>query len=547
MRPETRRSLAPGTRFGRYEVLADIASGGMAMVYLGRALGAAGFQRLVAIKVMHAQYAHDEDFVAMFMDEARLAAQIRHPNVVATLDLENDADGLYLVMEYIEGDTLVGLLKAITRAGQRIPQPVVMRVVIDSLSGLHAAHDLLDEQGNPVNLVHRDVSPHNILVGLDGISRITDFGIARAEARLGTTREGQVKGKLAYMAPEQTLSESVDRRADLFATGIVLWECLAGRRLFAGQSDGEVYRKLIELPVPRLRDVLPEASPALDEVCARALARDQNERFSTAAEFAEALESAVADLGAGAVASSRVVGQFVREMSGAKIGAVAERARESRVSSPSNPDATGSSSAVRALRRAEGTDPSAAAGLAAHTSLPPEGIAPAPARSEHTASVVRTGIVPEAPRTLRRAVWLAAVLVLLLGGGAAAAFAVRGSGRHDPAATAIPTVSPPAVPSPPHVAAAPGPASEPAVVPVVANAAPVASAVDAGLPGATSTGERDGDRHHRPRTATTAASGSTTAASPAGSPVAAPATPPATPQAAVAPPAPHVPYNPEAL
>ncbi len=223
MRPEPRRSLPPGTRFGRYEVLADIASGGMAMVYLGRALGAAGFQRLVAIKVMHAQYAHDEDFVAMFMDEARLAAQIRHPNVVATLDLENDADGMYLVMEYVEGDTLVGLLKAITKAGARIPQPIVLRVVVDALAGLHAAHDLLDEHGNPVNLVHRDVSPHNILVGLDGISRITDFGIARAEARLSTTRNGQVKGKLAYMAPEQTLSESVDRRADLFTTGIVLW------------------------------------------------------------------------------------------------------------------------------------------------------------------------------------------------------------------------------------------------------------------------------------------------------------------------------------
>lgn len=513
------------------------------MVYLGRALGAAGFQRLVAIKVMHAQYAHDEDFVAMFMDEARLAAQIRHPNVVATLDLENDTDGLYLVMEYIEGDTLIGLLKAITRAGLRIPQAIVVRVVLDTLAGLHAAHNLLDESGNPVNLVHRDVSPHNILVGLDGISRITDFGIARAEARLGSTREGQVKGKLAYMAPEQTLSEAVDRRADLFTTGIVLWECLAGRRLFAGQSDGEVYRKLVELPVPRLRDVLPGISPVMDDVCAQALARDQKVRFATAAEFAEALEHAVADVGVGAVASSRAVGQFVRDMSGEKIHAVSERARESRASSPSNPEGTGAHSAVRAVRRTEGAEPVGVADPSKHASTPPEDIAPAPAREEHTASAVRLEVVPDAPRTSRRRAWLGVTLVLLLGVSATAMFMVRRSRRltawPPPARTArsIATTAVPAPPAPPRAptAARPPPSDRPSVLAVEPPAAPPVSANDAGGPGPRTDNDQVIDRRARSHPATPHVVGASAG------------TASAAPSATVTPSVAHVPYNPEAL
>jgi serine/threonine protein kinase len=447
MRPEARRSFPPGTRFGRYEVLADIAAGGMAMVYLGRALGAAGFQRLVAIKVMHAQFAHDEDFVAMFMDEARLAAQIRHPNVVATLDLENDQDGLYLVMEYVEGDTLVGLLKIVSRAGQRIPQPVVTRIVLDTLNGLHAAHELTDERGQVLNLVHRDVSPHNVLVGTDGVSRITDFGIARAEERLATTRNGQVKGKLAYMAPEQTSGDAIDRRADLWATGVVLWECLAGKRLFAGQSDGEVYRKLLDKPIPRLSEVVADIPSALDDVCAKALMRDPAQRFATAAEFAEALENSAGSMG---IASTRVVAQLVREVSGEKLSAMKQRTRESRDSLPSHPDVSGSSSAVRAARRREATSSPPPIPLAATApSLPPQ--EPTPGKSS------------------RRGVLLGVAGLIALVGAVTGVWLSQRIGSHAAAASSPAPVAPAAtLPPPPMVV----PTPDPVVVPVANTPAP---------------------------------------------------------------------------
>ncbi len=310
------RTVVPGTRLGRYEIITPLASGGMATVFVGRVLGAAGFHRLVAIKLLHPHVAADQQFITMFLDEARLAARIRHRNVVPTLDLQHGPEGHYLVMELIEGESLLGLLRESVKVNKPMPPPVAVRIMLDVLAGLHAAHTLTGDAGEPLNLVHRDVSPHNILVGVDGTARIVDFGIARAEERLGTTRDGQVKGKLAYMAPEQTTSEPVDRRVDVFTAGIVLWETLCGRRLFKGQSDAEVLRKLLDKPIPRLRDMAPAYSEALDDVCARALARSVDDRFDTAAHFAEALEHAAQPLG---IATPKQVGAYVRETSGAVI------------------------------------------------------------------------------------------------------------------------------------------------------------------------------------------------------------------------------------
>jgi serine/threonine-protein kinase len=318
-----RATVPPGTRLGRYEILATIAHGGMATVYLGRALGAAGFQRLVAIKCLHPHVAADEQFVDMFMDEARLAARIRHPNVVPTLDLENGDDGLFLVMEYVEGDGLLGLLRAAAKQGEAIPPMIAIRIMLDVLHGLQAAHELTGDRGEPLRIVHRDVSPHNILVGTDGICRITDFGIARAESRVTHTREGQIKGKLSYMAPEQTAGEEVDRRADLFSSGIVLWECLAARRLFKGDSDAEVLRNLLEAPVPLLS--AQHGFPAsIDAVLAKALARKPDERWPTAAAFAEALEDAGSAVG---MASTRAVAEYVRKTAGVKVAQMQEQVR----------------------------------------------------------------------------------------------------------------------------------------------------------------------------------------------------------------------------
>jgi serine/threonine protein kinase len=216
-------SLA-GRRLGRYEVLARLASGGMAGVYVARAQGVAGFERLFAIKILHPHLAHEEEFITMFLDEARIAARIRHPNVVSTIDISDTQDaGYYLVMDYIEGDHLGALMRQAAQADERIPIHDTLRIIVDALSGLGAAHELVDESGQPFHLVHRDVSPQNILVSTDGISRLTDFGVAKAESRLATTREGEFKGKLAYMAPEHVSEGHSDQRSDLFAMGIVLW------------------------------------------------------------------------------------------------------------------------------------------------------------------------------------------------------------------------------------------------------------------------------------------------------------------------------------
>ena len=231
----------------RYELIGELASGGMATVYLARITGVGGFQRFVALKRLHPHLALDAEFIEMFLDEARLAAGIHHTNVVPILEVNaNQAIGYYLVMEYIEGDTLARVLARAAQLGQRVPLPMVLRIALDLLAGLHAAHELRDGSGQPVNLVHRDVSPQNVLVGFDGIARITDFGVARAGSRLSATRVGQLKGKIAYMAPEQAQgADEVDRRADLFSAGIVIWEALAARRLFKAENEAATLARVM--------------------------------------------------------------------------------------------------------------------------------------------------------------------------------------------------------------------------------------------------------------------------------------------------------------
>jgi serine/threonine protein kinase len=308
--PKPLGRLGPGYRLGRYEILTRLASGGMAEVYVARAQGMAGFERLVAVKVLHANLAHEQEFIRMFLDEARLAARIRHLNVVATLDIRgSDTAGYFLVMDYIEGDHLGALIQDAQRHQQRLPVPVALRIVVDALSGLAAAHSLTDEQGKPLKLVHRDVSPHNIMVGLDGVARLTDFGVAKAEDRLTHTREGQVKGKLAYMAPEHASQGQADQRADLFSMGVVLWECLTGRRLFRADNAALTLHRILNEPVPLPSSVDPALAP-LDAVLAKALARPVEARFQTCDEFIDAVE---ANAGAvGGLASPRAVQRTVR-------------------------------------------------------------------------------------------------------------------------------------------------------------------------------------------------------------------------------------------
>jgi len=298
----------------------------MAGVYAGRAVGVAGFERLVAIKVLHPHLAYEEEFISMFLDEARLAARIRHPNVVATLDIsDSDGDGYFIVMEYIEGDHFGGLLGKAARGGERLPTPVVVRVVLDALGGLNAAHNLVDETGTPLELVHRDVSPHNVMVGKDGISRLTDFGVAKAQVRLSSTRAGQFKGKLSYMAPEQASTGMADQRSDLFSMAIILWEGLTGRRLFRAENNAATLNKILREPIPMPSELFPELT-AFDAVLTKALSREPAERYQTAEDLLEAIESA--SHAVGGVASTRRVAKEVARWDGEKLAAEAARLRD---------------------------------------------------------------------------------------------------------------------------------------------------------------------------------------------------------------------------
>jgi serine/threonine-protein kinase len=290
-----RSGPAPPLVVGRYALYGEIASGGMATVYYGRLIGPVGFSRTVAIKRLHAHFAKDPEFAVMFLDEARLAARIRHPNVVPTLDVVALEGELLLVMDYVQGDSLAQCLRAASAARQPIPLEVVSAIACAVLHGLHAAHEATNEQGEPLAMVQRDVSPQNVLVGADGVPRVLDFGVAKAAGRIQTTRDGQLKGKLAYMAPEQLRSDgAVDRRTDVYAAGVVLWETLTRQRLFTGENEGMVIRNVLERRVEAPSTVTPGLSADLDTITLRAVERDPAQRFASAREMALTLEAAVA-------------------------------------------------------------------------------------------------------------------------------------------------------------------------------------------------------------------------------------------------------------
>lgn len=300
-------------RIGRYEIVRALASGGMATVHLARTLGEAGFERLVAIKLMHPHIASDPLFVGMFLDEAKLAARIRHPNVVATHDVQKSPAGVFLVMDYIDGPSLQAVIAAFAERKQLVPLDVILRITIDALSGLHAAHELCDDDGKPLNLVHRDVSPDNILVGYDGLARITDFGVARAESRISTTKGALLKGKLCFMAPERFLQGQADRRSDVYAAGVTLWEALSGKRLFDADDTGMLITKIVVGATVSPRTHRPDLPEAIESVVMRSIHRDPNARYPTAAAMADALEDAARSAGT-SVASPRRVAAFLTEL-----------------------------------------------------------------------------------------------------------------------------------------------------------------------------------------------------------------------------------------
>jgi eukaryotic-like serine/threonine-protein kinase len=295
----------PALQIGRYILFEELASGGMATVHYGRLMGPAGFSRTVAIKRMHPTFAKNPEFLSMFLDEARIAARVRHPNVVATLDVVTRAGEVLLVMDYVQGVSLSQAIRGLRSRGEGISPAIAASIMTQVLFGLHAAHEARSDDGMPLGVVHRDVSPQNILIGIDGVARVADFGIAKAVGRLQTTTEGQIKGKTAYMAPEQIRGRHVDRRADVHAAGVVFWEALTGQRLFTGDSGLAVMNDVLEKVVPLVSEVASNVPEALDPIVARALSRDPQGRFATAREMAVAVESATQ------VASTRETGEWL--------------------------------------------------------------------------------------------------------------------------------------------------------------------------------------------------------------------------------------------
>ncbi len=285
--------MAPGGhRIGRYVLFDTIASGGMASVHFGRMLGPVGFRRTVAIKRLHPHLATDPAFVTMFLDEAHLAARVQHPNVVGTIDVVSNAGELFIVMDYVQGESLSRLLGAAKKTDEQ-PINVAVGIIDGALYGLHAAHEATSEGNEPLGIVHRDVSPQNILVGIDGVTRVADFGVAKAVSRLQSTRDGQLKGKSAYMAPEQLLRKGVDRRADVYAATVVLWEVLTQRRLFVADDVPGVIHAVLEDTVVPPSHWNADIPAELDAIVMRGLARNPAIRFATALEMVSALERVV--------------------------------------------------------------------------------------------------------------------------------------------------------------------------------------------------------------------------------------------------------------
>lgn len=292
-------SIAKGPEantLGKYRLIAELGHGGMAEVYLAVVQGPAGFNKLCVIKQIRPQLATDPEFLSMFLDEARLAARLSHPNVVQTNEVGQEGDRYFIAMEYLEGQPMNRILHRIGRDGG-LTLPMHLRIIIDMLGGLHHAHELTDFDGTPLNVVHRDVTPHNVFVTYDGQVKVVDFGIAKAMNSSAETRLGVVKGKVAYMAPEQARGERVDRRADIFSAGVMLWEAATGRRLWKGIPDLTVLHRLINGDIPSPRSVDPEVPEGLEKIVMKALALRREDRYSTATDLATALEELLETMG----------------------------------------------------------------------------------------------------------------------------------------------------------------------------------------------------------------------------------------------------------
>lgn len=334
---ENRRNLlAPGPGaipgFGSYRIICSLGVGGMANVYLCRSRGIGGFEKLLVVKAPRPEVLGDEDSIEMFLNEARIAGRLNHPNVVQTNEVGLKEGVPFIAMEYLEGQPLSAIQRKVGL--DKLSTDFQLRIIADALGGLHHAHELKDYGGASVGIVHRDISPQNVFVTYEGHTKLLDFGIAKAVGSSNLTRAGVIKGKVAYMAPEQGAMEKVDRRADIFSIGVMLWEAVAHQRLVPQGAEGlSVVRRRVAGEDPKVSDVLPDAPPELVEICQRAMARRPSDRYQTALELKEAIETYLVN---SSRPSDADIGRFVSEAF--EVERVVTRAKvEEQLRSPTNP------------------------------------------------------------------------------------------------------------------------------------------------------------------------------------------------------------------
>ena len=303
-----------GSTASSYEILAKLATGGMAEIFLARHANAAGVERYVVLKRVLRERASDAGFVRMFLDEAKLAAQLQHPNIAQVYDIGKLGDSYFFTMEYVHGETVRALLHRSHALRRPIPIGTALTIAAGAAAGLHHAHERIGLDGKPLGIVHRDVSPSNLMVSYEGHVKLVDFGVAKAATASVETRSGTVKGKIAYLSPEQCRGRGVDRRSDLFSLGIVMWELLTVERLFKHPSDFETMAAIVNDPSPPPSSRRPDVPPELDALVLRLLAKTPEERFQTGDEVLEAIEQVA--MQAHSSLSTAQLGRFVRELFG---------------------------------------------------------------------------------------------------------------------------------------------------------------------------------------------------------------------------------------
>ncbi len=282
--------VTPPWRIGKYRIVRQIAQGGMAEIYLATSTGIEGFEKLCVLKRILPLLAGNQEFVQMFLDEARIAASLLHSNIAQVFDIGEDKGSYYFVMEFLRGEDVRHILQSSVKNKQFVPYEHVITIITGTCAGLHYAHEVRGKDGTPLQVVHRDISPQNIFVTHDGSVKLCDFGIAKSAAQLTETRVGTLKGKIRYMSPEQCQSEPLDRRSDVFALSIVLWELVCLRRLFSGKSDFDIFKAIVEEPLPKASTFRHDVPDGLEQIIMKGLARKREERFESAQDMQIALE-----------------------------------------------------------------------------------------------------------------------------------------------------------------------------------------------------------------------------------------------------------------